>query len=402
MRCDHQRFIGPRVADGDAVTIVWYRIPWMSSPAHGGPAAAPDAPVRRPLTETAGGPTPGNLGAPQLVFRIFAGGWRRWRSNTQRRNGHARPGNPQDIEEGRATMDASVLRAAWVYDVHAFVLGTDGQSSANGAVRMAHFLAEREGAPLHIVGVVDGLPPARVGAYRPAGEAESALVVELRARIEERLFMLGIRADASDIEIVVGHTDGALDDIAKRQHARLIFVGRRVRSARPIAGIIDRVRDGSTRGGTRAGRRPASEGAAARRGGGNGLRSGQPCCRAGSAFVALVPRGCSISYTFAGSSPPLASARSLWMLAYETELADRVSRVADALDAPTDGRIVEHVLYQVVRHHRLLAFAQAPRRPISLPSASDGDHQLRRGAPQWASVAARILAAGRGSVLVAA
>lgn len=59
------------------------------------------------------------------------------------------------ISSTNVRMDASARRSARL-SRHAFVLATDGQSSANGAARVARLLAEREGVPLHIVGVVDG------------------------------------------------------------------------------------------------------------------------------------------------------------------------------------------------------------------------------------------------------
>lgn len=300
------------------------------------------------------------------------------------------------ISSTNVRMDASARRSARL-SRHAFVLATDGQSSANGAARVARLLAEREGVPLHIVGVVDGFPPARVGAYRPAGEAESALVVELRARIEEQLFVLGIPADESDVEIVVGRPDGAVDDIAKREHAPLTIVGRsgpgrlgRVLGLSTAFGMARRVSvpvlavDPRTKGlprvavvGTNFG--PAS-GAAAR-----------------AALECLGPTGVLHLAHVRRVIPPIGMAALSADVAYEAELADRVSRVAETLNRPADGRIVEHVLIGSPAA-QLLELAE--RHGADLIAVGMGRNRHHAGFA-IGMVASRILAAGRGSVLVA-
>jgi nucleotide-binding universal stress UspA family protein len=306
-------------------------------------------------------------------------------------------------QEGRTVssedvwMEASALRATRV-SRHALLLGTDGRSSANGAVRVARLLVERDRAHLHVVGVVDGLPPASEGAYRPAGEAESAYVVEVRARIDEQLFVLGLPAEVSDIEIVVGRPDAAMGVIAKREHACLIIVGRSHRSwLGRVLGLSTAL--GAARHASVAVLAVDPRTKALPRVAVVGTDFGQASIAAGRATLeCLGAKGvlhlAHVRQVVPAIGPGALSADA----AYEVELADRVSSVAAAINAPADQRVVEHVLVGNPAH-RLLELAGRQSADL-IAVGIGGDHRL--GAYAMGTVAARILAAGQRSVLLAA
>jgi nucleotide-binding universal stress UspA family protein len=111
------------------------------------------------------------------------------------------------------------------------VLGSDGSEGAKVAVPVASELAERYGARVVIVHVVERIP-AKGGVHPVRADEE-----QVREDLDEQARQLvsqGIEAKLDVVEIVLGGPAHAIEDVAEREGAELIVVGRRGHS--PVAG----------------------------------------------------------------------------------------------------------------------------------------------------------------------
>jgi len=277
------------------------------------------------------------------------------------------------------------------------VLGTDGDSEAAGAIRLARLFSERDGTAIRVVGVLDRFPPASSGGERVGNRTETAKVGELRERIEYQLAGLGVPAGKWPVEIVVGRPDVALSDVAERERARLLLVGTSGQ------GLLGRVWGPSTV--LSAARHARATVLAVRR-----HTSALPECAVvgidfGSASIAaaraaldcLGPRG---SLHVAYSRPvgsQIGTAALAAGVAYDEELAERLERVTAALSVPAGVRVTRHVLVGDAAR-QLLELAEREKADL-IAVGTHGDHRL--AAFMIGTTASRVLAADRASVLIA-
>jgi len=113
------------------------------------------------------------------------------------------------------------------------VLGSDGSEGAKVAVPVASELADRYGARVVIVHVDERIP-AKGGVHPVRADEE-----QVREDLDEQARQLvsqGIEAKLDVVEIVLGGPAHAIEDVAEREGAELIVVGRRGHS--PVAGLV--------------------------------------------------------------------------------------------------------------------------------------------------------------------
>jgi len=113
------------------------------------------------------------------------------------------------------------------------VLGSDGSEGSKLAVPVASELAERYGARVVIVHVDERIP-AKGGVHPVRADEE-----QVREDLDEQARQLvsqGIEAKLDVVEIVLGGPAHAIEDVAEREGAELIVVGRRGHS--PVAGLV--------------------------------------------------------------------------------------------------------------------------------------------------------------------
>ena len=126
------------------------------------------------------------------------------------------------------------------------VVGTDGSSTARGAVDEAARLAKAFDAPLHLVYAVSqsGAAAAAVGVGAPGMAGAGALWDDMaRDQAEERLASLAgtLRADGVKVEshVVPGSAVGALLDVAAATTSDLVVVGSKgMTGARRVLGSV--------------------------------------------------------------------------------------------------------------------------------------------------------------------
>jgi nucleotide-binding universal stress UspA family protein len=112
------------------------------------------------------------------------------------------------------------------------VTGLDGSQGSQPALRLAAELAEKDGARLVIVHVDERI--AAKGGVHPVRADED----RVRERLEElagELSSRGIDASLEVVELVLGGPAHAIEEVAEREGAGLIVVGRRGHS--PLAGL---------------------------------------------------------------------------------------------------------------------------------------------------------------------
>jgi nucleotide-binding universal stress UspA family protein len=113
------------------------------------------------------------------------------------------------------------------------VLGLDGSEGSKLAVPVASELAERNGARVVIVHVDERIP-AKGGVHPVRADEE-----QVREQLDEQARQLasqGIEVKFDVVEIVLGGPAHAIEDVAEREGAELIVVGRRGHS--PVAGLV--------------------------------------------------------------------------------------------------------------------------------------------------------------------
>ena len=113
------------------------------------------------------------------------------------------------------------------------VLGLDGSEGSKLAVPVASELAERYGARVVIVHVDERIP-AKGGVHPVRADEE-----QVREDLDEQARQLvsqGIEAKLDVVEIVLGGPAQAIEDVAEREGAELIVVGRRGHSL--VAGLV--------------------------------------------------------------------------------------------------------------------------------------------------------------------
>ena len=113
------------------------------------------------------------------------------------------------------------------------VLGLDGSEGSKLAVPVASELAERYGARVVIVHVDERIP-AKGGVHPVRADEE-----QVREDLDEQARQLvsqGIEAKLDVVEIVLGGPAQAIEDVAEREGAELIVVGRRGHSQ--VAGLV--------------------------------------------------------------------------------------------------------------------------------------------------------------------
>jgi nucleotide-binding universal stress UspA family protein len=113
------------------------------------------------------------------------------------------------------------------------VLGHDGSEGSKLAVPVASDLAERYGARVVIVHVDERIP-AKGGVHPVRADEE-----QVREDLDEQARQLvsqGIEAKFDVVEMVLGGPAHALEDVAEREGAELIVVGRRGHSR--VAGLL--------------------------------------------------------------------------------------------------------------------------------------------------------------------
>ena len=113
------------------------------------------------------------------------------------------------------------------------VLGLDGSEGSKLAVPLASELAERYGARVVIVHVDERIP-ANGGVHPVRADEE-----QVREEVDEQARQLvsqGIDVKFDVVEIVLGGPAHAIEDVAEREGAELIVVGRRGHS--PVAGLV--------------------------------------------------------------------------------------------------------------------------------------------------------------------
>ena len=113
------------------------------------------------------------------------------------------------------------------------VLGLDGSEGSRQAVPVASDLAGRYGARVVIVHVDERI--AAKGGVLPVRADEE----QVREKLDEQARQLasqGIDVKFDVVEIVLGGPAHAIEDVAQREGAELIVVGRRGNS--PVAGLV--------------------------------------------------------------------------------------------------------------------------------------------------------------------
>lgn len=113
------------------------------------------------------------------------------------------------------------------------VLGLDGSEGSKLAVPVASELAGRNGARVVIVHVDERIP-AKGGVHPVRADEE-----QVREELDEQARQLasqGIDVKFDVVEIVLGGPARAIEDVAEREGAELIVVGRRGHS--PVAGLV--------------------------------------------------------------------------------------------------------------------------------------------------------------------
>jgi nucleotide-binding universal stress UspA family protein len=113
------------------------------------------------------------------------------------------------------------------------VLGLDGSDGSQTAVPVATDVAQRYEARLVIVHVDERI--AAKGGIHPVRVDEDAIRKELE-ELAKRLSAEGIDASLEVVEIVLGGPARTIEDIAERENAELIVVGRRGQS--PVVGLV--------------------------------------------------------------------------------------------------------------------------------------------------------------------
>lgn len=277
------------------------------------------------------------------------------------------------------------------------VVGTEARPDASGAVRVGHLLARRDGARLHVIGVLDALPPAGTGASRQANATESVRVADLRRRIEQQLRELGVPADERTIEIVIGRPDAALSDVAKREQSDLLLVGM------GSHGVLGRLLGVSTAlGAARYAHVPVlavdPRAKALPRIAIVGTDFGEASLAAARAVVeCLSPTG-TIHLVYVRPVISRIGPGALSVdIAYETELVDRLRSLGAALRVPPGLRVVRHVLAGPPAQ-RLVELAERESADL-IAVGAHGNGRL--AAFMVGSTASRVLGAGQTSVLVA-
>ena len=104
------------------------------------------------------------------------------------------------------------------------VVGLDGSEGSKVAVPVASELAERYGARVVIVHVDERIPAK--GGVHPVRADEEQVREDLHEQARQ-LVSQGIEAKLDVVEIVLGGPAHAIEDVAEREGAELIVVGRR-------------------------------------------------------------------------------------------------------------------------------------------------------------------------------
>ena len=113
------------------------------------------------------------------------------------------------------------------------VVGLDGSEGSRQAVPLASDLAERYGAKVVLVHVDERI--AAKGGVLPVLPNEEQVRGEIQ-ELAQQLSGQGINASSEVVEIVLGGPAHALEEVAVRESADLIAVGRRGHS--PVAGLV--------------------------------------------------------------------------------------------------------------------------------------------------------------------
>jgi nucleotide-binding universal stress UspA family protein len=114
------------------------------------------------------------------------------------------------------------------------VVGLDGSEGSKMAVPVAAELAGRNGASRVVIVHVDERIPAKGGVHPVRADEE-----QVREELDEQARQLasqGIDVKFDVVEIVLGGPAHAIEDVAEREGAELIVVGRRGHS--PVAGLV--------------------------------------------------------------------------------------------------------------------------------------------------------------------
>jgi nucleotide-binding universal stress UspA family protein len=113
------------------------------------------------------------------------------------------------------------------------VLGLDGSEGSKLAVPVSSEIAERYGARLVIVHVDERI--AAKGGLHPVRPDEELVRRELEEQAQQ-LSGRGIDTAFEVVEVVLGGPAHAIEEVAERESAELIVVGRRGHS--PVAGLV--------------------------------------------------------------------------------------------------------------------------------------------------------------------
>jgi nucleotide-binding universal stress UspA family protein len=113
------------------------------------------------------------------------------------------------------------------------VVGLDGSEGSRRAVPLASDLAERHGARVVLVHVDERIPAK--GGVHPVLPNEEQVRREIQG-LARQLSGQGINASSEVVEVVLGGPAHALEEVAVRENADLIAVGRRGHS--PVAGLV--------------------------------------------------------------------------------------------------------------------------------------------------------------------
>jgi len=105
------------------------------------------------------------------------------------------------------------------------IVGTDGDPDANGAIRLAHLLAERDGARVHVVGVLEPSPAYLLTQERLPAETDAARTAALQKRVERQMRRLEMPAKCWDLQLTIGQTADVIADFSIQMHAALALVG---------------------------------------------------------------------------------------------------------------------------------------------------------------------------------
>lgn len=277
------------------------------------------------------------------------------------------------------------------------IVATNGEPSANGAIRLARLLNARDGTPVHAIAVLEPQAPSLLTQERLPKETDGARSAVLRKRVKRQFRMLEVPKDGWDLQIISGRLGDTIAALSIQTQASLVLVGmgnhgalgqvwgrdtalRTVHHARaPVMAVNPEVRSlpQSVVVGTDFG--PASMVAAQA-----AVRMAAP-----DGVVHLVHVQPLFTFLAEGNSP--------FDVAYGQEVRSRFDPLIDAL-TPSSGARVVHEITSGDPATRLIEIAERERAEL----IAVGNHGY--GVPSrlaLGSVASRVMRAATCSVLIA-